>query len=227
MSPPARGQSVRPGVSLLSDVLECRVRLLSHWSRHVQLLSPWMTYTEPLSAAAGVGSFQLDTCWFGRAPGGGEPDFYSRATAAAGRHWSSWPRQRKSAAAAPRPVGSAPGGADSRSGSFQGWQSKFGRANNRHHHQQWNFTSILEAPGAPMMYTITRGPSKLVTQRRTGRYRPMMQCDIIRLSRLRLNWMLIQRLRWITVLSWHACGRFWTVFVFQVLRNKLRVNSAT
>lgn len=38
--------------------------------RHVQPLSPWMTYTEPLTGEAGVGSFQLDTCWFGGAAGG-------------------------------------------------------------------------------------------------------------------------------------------------------------
>lgn len=77
--------------------------------RHVQLLSPWMTYTEPLSGAAGVGWFHLNTCWFGRAPRG------TRLLQRAPSHGGCRPalEQLTSAAAAPRPVVSASGGADS------------------------------------------------------------------------------------------------------------------
>lgn len=66
---------------------------------------------------------------------------------------------------------------------FSGLTAKVCASDTRHLLQQRNFTDILEVPGAHMMYTITRGPSKLVTQRRTGWYRAMMQRDITRLLR--------------------------------------------
>lgn len=66
---------------------------------------------------------------------------------------------------------------------FSGLTAKVCASDTRHRLQQRNFTDILEVPGAHMMYTITRGPSKLVTQRRTGWYGAMMQRDIIRLLR--------------------------------------------
>lgn len=66
---------------------------------------------------------------------------------------------------------------------FSGLTAEVCASGTRHRLQQGNFTDILEVPGAHMMYTITRGPSKLVTQRRTGWYGAMMQCDIIRLLR--------------------------------------------
>lgn len=59
------------GASLSSHVCSHSVPPppLSDWltdHRHVELLSPWMTYTQPLSGAADVGSYQLNTCWFRR-----------------------------------------------------------------------------------------------------------------------------------------------------------------
>lgn len=44
-----------------------------------------------------------------------------------------------------------------------------------------------------MMYTISRGPSKLVTQRRTGRDGALTQCDITAVI------VSVQRLTWIKV----------------------------
>lgn len=205
--------SVRPGVSLHGRP-EAQSVLCNTGPRHVQRLSPWMTYTEPLSGAAGVGWFQLDTCWFGRAPGG------IRLLQRAPSHGGCRP--------APEQLTSAKQIGRGRSASrrycvrgeltpqwkFLGLTAKVCPANKRHHLQQRNFTDILEVPGAHMMYTITRGPSKLATQRRTGRYRPMMQRDITRLLRLHQSWLLIQRLSWIIVRSWDVWGRFWTVFFF-------------
>lgn len=72
---------------------------------------------------------------------------------------------------------------------FSGLTGKVCASDTRHRLQQRNFTDILEVPGAHMMYTITRGPSKLVTQRRTGRYGAMTQRDIIRLLlKVFLHW---------------------------------------
>lgn len=37
--------------------------------RHVEPLSPWMTYTQPHAGAANLGSLELNTCWLGGAAG--------------------------------------------------------------------------------------------------------------------------------------------------------------
>lgn len=45
-----------------SGTTESRLWLID--PRHVEPISPWMTYKQPLPGAANVGPAQLNTCWF-------------------------------------------------------------------------------------------------------------------------------------------------------------------
>lgn len=100
--PEHRGQTVPPGVSLSSAVRKHRALpprpsplLLLTDHLHVESLSPWMTYTQPLSGAAYVSSLQLNTCWSGGAVGHvsipSRRRVKARVLQASGRLWSSWP----------------------------------------------------------------------------------------------------------------------------------------
>lgn len=129
-----------------------------------------MTYTAPLTGEADVG-IRLDTCWFGGAAGENRVHTAGSESPRAGTGAADLGKRTR-----PQPPVVAASGEP-----FSGLTAKVCASDTRRRLQHRNFTDILEVPGAHMMYTITRGPSKLVTQRRTGRYGAMMQRDITRL----------------------------------------------
>ena len=160
---------------------------------HVEPLSPWMTYTQPLSGAADVASLQPNTCWSGGAAGRvsihSRRQVKARVLQASGRLWSSWPGEHNTTLLKKtfffslwlRQGKRTPEWESCRADSQ--WQQLIINKTRRTAYKEGHYIIL----GAYMMYTITRGPSKLVTQRRTGQWMgaliwSMMQCHITRFT---------------------------------------------
>lgn len=122
--------------------------VLLEWPTHNLLHESWTSF-----------HLSWTTCRRGAAAGGLHSGQQVQASLwqASGRLWSSWPGQQ-SFRGSLRRTGQELEVSES---AFNAWGRQLRRRGS---------AEFLEGIGAHMMYTITRGPSKLVTQRRTGEW---------------------------------------------------------